>query len=207
MANQSSTTAFRLFVAIALPGPVRAEIIRAQQELQPLVPRTVARWTRPDQFHLTLRFLGAIPTDGIETLKQSVSVVCRNARPLALRAEGVGFFPNARLPRVIWAGVNDAENRLVDLQQRLEIAVHPFSPEPGEKNFAGHITLGRLKNPPPADVQKLVARVPALTKCPFGDWTAREVEIIQSELSATGARYTSLAKLALGEDSNPVSGD
>ena len=72
---------------------------------------------------------------------------------LSLRAEGVGFFPNTRLPRVIWVGINDRAGRLVDLQQRIETAVGQFSPEPGEKNYTGHVTLGRLKNPRPADTR------------------------------------------------------
>ena len=186
-----------MFIAIPIPEPVRDEIIRVQQELQPLVPRDVARWARSDQFHLTLRFLGDVPADGIEDLKKSVAAVCRNARPLFLRAEGVGFFPNPRSPRVIWVGINDREGRLADLQRQIEAAVRPFSPEPGEKNFTGHVTLGRLKNPRPADTGDLAARAQSLEKRLFGEWTAHEIEIIQSELSSAGARYTSFAALRL----------
>ena len=198
MASDSSTAPLRLFVAISIPEPVRDEIIRVQQELQPLVPRDVARWARSDQFHLTLRFLGDVPADGVEELKESAGAVCRNARSLSLRAEGVGFFPNPRSPRVIWVGINDQEGRLGDLQKQIETAVGPFSPEPGEKNFTGHATLGRLKNPKPADIWDLAARAQSLEKRPFGDWTAHEIEIIQSELSPAGARHISLAAFRLG---------
>jgi 2'-5' RNA ligase len=187
-----------LFIAIPIPEPVRDEIIRVQQELQPLVPRTVARWAKSDQFHLTLRFLGDVPADGAEDLKLSVGAVCRNVRPLSLRAEGVGFFPNPRSPRVIWAGINDGAARLLDLQRQIETAVDPFSPEPGEKNFTGHVTLGRLKNPRPADIRDLAAWAQSLEKRLFGEWTAHEIEIIRSELSPAGARYTSLAAFRLG---------
>jgi len=115
-----------------------------------------------------------------------------------LRAEGVGFFPNSRSPRVIWVGINDREGRLVSLQQQIETAVGQFSPEPGEKNFTGHATLGRLKNPRPADIRDLAARAQSLEKRLFGEWTAHEIEIIRSELSPAGARYTSLAVIRLG---------
>jgi len=198
MADNSTTEKLRLFIAISIPEPVRDEIIRVQQELQPLVPRAVARWARSDQFHLTLRFLGDVPADGVEDLKQSVNAVCRNARPLSLRAEGVGFFPNLRSPRVVWVGINDRAGRLVDLQKQIEAAAGRFSPEPGEKNFTGHATLGRLKNPGPADVRDLAARAESLEKRLFGEWTAPEIEIIRSELSPVGARYTSLATFRLG---------
>jgi len=198
MASDSSTAPLRLFVAISIPEPVRDEIIHGQRELQPLAPRGAVRWTRPDQFHLTLRFLGDVPADGVEDLKKSVGAVCRNAWPLSLRAEGVGFFPNPRSPRVIWVGINDREGRLVDLQKQIEAAVGPFSPEPGEKNFTGHATLGRLKNPKPSDIRDLAARAQSLAKRLFGEWTAHEIEIIRSELSPAGARYTSLAAFRLG---------
>ncbi|MGA2787273.1 MAG: RNA 2',3'-cyclic phosphodiesterase [Verrucomicrobiota bacterium] len=198
MASNSLTDPLRLFIAISIPEPVRDEIIRVQEELLPLVPRGVARWTRPDQFHLTLRFLGDVPADGVEDLKKSAGAVCRNARPLSLRAEGIGFFPNLRAPRVIWVGINDGAGRLVDLQQQIETAVGPFSPEPGEKNFTGHVTLGRLKNPRPADTRDLAARAQTLEKRLFGEWTAQEMEIIRSELSPAGARHTLLAAFRLG---------
>jgi 2'-5' RNA ligase len=200
MTDQNPKSLLRLFIAVPIPEPVRDEIIRVQRDLQTLVPRVVARWARPDQFHLTLRFLGDVPADGAEDLKKSVGAVCRKARPLSLRAEGVGFFPNPRSPRVIWVGIIDREGRLEDLQKQIEAAVGRFSPEPGEKNFTGHATLGRLKNPVPADVRDLAARAQSLEKRRFGEWTAHEIEIIRSELSPLGARYTLLAAFRLGAD-------
>ena len=188
---------FRLFVAIPLPETVRDEVLRVQRELQPLVPPSAARWTRPDQFHLTLRFLGNVPVEAVESLQQSVEAVCRNASPLALSARGVGFFPSQHSPRVVWVGINSQENRLIDLQKGIETAVAPFSPEPGEKSFAGHVTLGRLKNPRPADVRVLVARAQSYKAKAFGDWTAENVEIIRSELSSIGTHYTLLGTFLL----------
>ena len=87
----------------------------------------------------------------------------------------------------------------VTLQKGLDAAVGPFSPEPGEKQFQGHVTLARLKNPRPADVRDLVDRAQSLAARSFGDWTALEVEIIRSELAAGGARHTLLARFPLGE--------
>jgi RNA 2',3'-cyclic 3'-phosphodiesterase len=198
MADENSAEHFRLFMAIAMPEPVRDAILRVQRELQSLVPRDVVRWTKPEQFHLTLRFLGDVAADRVEDLKQSAGAVGRGARALAVRAEGVGFFPNSRAPRVIWAGVHDGEGRLLELQRQIETAVAPLSPERGEKNFAGHVTLGRLKYPKPADIRDLVARAQTLEKRRFGEWTAQEVEIIRSESSPSGARYTTLARFPLG---------
>jgi 2'-5' RNA ligase len=187
-----------LFIAIPIPEPVRDEIIRVQQEMQPLAPRGAARWTRPDQFHLTLRFLGDVLVAGLEQLKESVGAVCMNARPLQLRAEGVGFFPNPHSPRVVWVGIDDQAGLLVDLQKQIETAVRPFAAEPGGKNFSGHVTLGRLKNLKPPDALRLAAHAQTVKDRTFGEWTAQEIEIIRSELSPSGARHTSLAAFRLG---------
>jgi 2'-5' RNA ligase len=198
MADDSSTEKLRLFIAIPIPEPVRDEIIRVQRELQPLAPHGAARWTRPDQFHLTLRFLGDVPVAGLDTLQESVNAICLNARPLQMRAEGIGFFPNPHSPRVVWVGIDDKEGLLVDLQKRIETAVRPFTVEPGEKNFSGHVTLGRLKNLKPLDARKLAAHAHALKDRTFGEWMAHEIEIIRSELSPAGARHTTLAVFRLG---------
>jgi 2'-5' RNA ligase len=198
MADDGSMEKLRLFVAIPIPEPVRDEIIRVQRELQPLVPRNVARWTRPDQFHLTFRFLGDVPVAGLEQLKASVNAICRSAQPLRLHAEGVGFFPNPHSPRVVWVGISDQAGLLVDLQKRIETAVRPFTADPGAENFAGHVTLGRLKNLKPPDARKLAAHAQAVKDRTFGEWTADEIAIIQSELSPAGARHTLFAAFRLG---------
>ena len=192
MSNENTAAPLRLFVAISIPEPIRDEIIRVQREMQPLAPRSAARWTQPDQFHLTLRFLGNVPVAGLEQLKESVNAVCRRAQPLPLRAEGVGFFPNLHSPRVVWVGIDDKEGLLVDLQKRIETAVRPFTAEPGGKNFSGHVTLGRLKNLKPTDALKLAAYAQTVKDRTFGQWTAHEIEIIRSELSPAGARHTTL---------------
>ena len=134
----------------------------------------------------------------VEELKKSVGAVCHNARPLFLRAEGIGFFPNSRSPRVMWVGIDDGAGRLADLQKEIETALRPFTAEPSEKKFTGHVTLARLKNPRPSDVQNLAGRAQSLEKQLFGEWTAQEIEIIRSELSPAGARHTLLAAFPLG---------
>ena len=198
MADDSPTEKLRLFIAIPIPEPVRDEIICVQREMQLLVPGSAARWTKPDQFHLTLRFLGDVPVAGLQQLKESVATVCRSSQPLRLRAEGVGFFPNLHSPRVVWVGICDRERLLIDLQKRIGTAVCPFTAEPGEKTFSGHVTLGRLKNLKPTDALKLAAHAQTVKDRTFGQWTAHEIEIIRSELFPDGARHTTLKEFRLG---------
>src|SRR6516225_1242478 len=102
MTAEQAAGRFRLFVAITIPDAVREEVLRVQRELQPLVSRDLVRWTKPEQFHLTLRFLADVPSAQVAGLQETLCAVCAGTSPLDLRAQAVGFFPNARSPRVIW---------------------------------------------------------------------------------------------------------
>ena len=102
MQTDEPTSAFlRLFIALAIPQNVQKEIGRAQSQLQRSSPPGAVRWTRPEQFHVTLKFLGDVPAAQVEALKVSVSGVSAGFPPLQLSAHGIGFFPNIQRPRVV----------------------------------------------------------------------------------------------------------
>jgi len=193
MADDNSTEKLRLFVAIPMPETVRDEIARVQQGLQQRAPPNAVRWTKPEQFHLTLRFLGDVPVERVAALREAVNAACSGSQPLRLCAQGVGFFPNARSPRVLWVGVNDGEGRLANLQKGIEAAVRLFAEGPGAENFAGHVTIGRVKFLKRQELKALAAHAWAVKDRLFGEWTANEVELIRSDLSPAGACHTLLA--------------
>jgi 2'-5' RNA ligase len=199
MADDSATQKLRLFVAIPMPEAVRNEITGVQQEMRQLVSPAAVRWTKPEQFHLTLRFLGSVPAGRVAALQEAVNAVCRGSPALHLRAQDTGFFPNARSPRVIWVGVNDGEGRLADLQKKIEAAVQPFTQEPGTERFAGHVTLGRVKFLKRLEIEKLAAHAQAIQDRRFGEWMANEVELIRSDLLPAGASHTLIRAFRLAE--------
>lgn len=198
MTAEGSTEKLRLFVAIPIPEPVRDEMTRVQRELRPLAARGIVRWTKPEQMHLTLKFLGDVPVARLDDLKVAIGAVCANARPLPLRAAGVGFFPNARAPRVIWAGVSDGEGWLAGLQDEIERVASPFAATPGTENFVGHLTLGRVKDTRRPNARELANRAQNLGNRRFGDWTATGIEIVRSELLPDGARHSPVAVFPFG---------
>jgi 2'-5' RNA ligase len=198
MTENGPAEKFRLFVAITVPGAVREEVFRVQREWQPLAPRDVVRWTKPEQFHLTLRFLGDVPSTQVANLQESLRTACTGTPPLQLRAQGVGFFPNARSPRVIWVGIHDKEDCLATFQKKIESAVQSYTTERGGDQFAGHVTLGRFKQYNNLATSGLVNQAESVKNRLFGEWTAREIELIRSELLPAGPRYTTLAACQLG---------
>jgi 2'-5' RNA ligase len=194
---------FRLFIAVTLPEEVKAKIEAAQVELRRALPGPGVRWTRREQFHLTLKFLGDVDVARVQPLEETIRAACRGFSALQLRAERVGFFPDLRYPRVIWAGVQDQTGQLPGLQQAVDAATRGFTTEPKEQRFTGHVTLARIKAIRRPEAEALGQAAAGLAERLFGQWTAGEVELMRSVLSPQGARHTSLAAIPLTH-SGPV---
>jgi 2'-5' RNA ligase len=189
----------RLFIALVVPEAVKDEIEKAQAEMRRAMPHNSVRWAKREQFHLTLKFLGNVEAQRIEPLAQAVREACRSFSWLQLWAERIGFFPNPRSPRVIWAGIREVQERLPRLQQAVDAAVRDFTAEKAEERFTGHITLGRAKDLRQPQAEILAKLASSMADRFFGEWTADKVEIIRSELSPHGARYTIMATAPLAE--------
>jgi 2'-5' RNA ligase len=187
----------RLFVAVPIPSEVKAGISVAQNELRQLLPLRAASWSRPENMHLTLRFLGGVEANRVEALAASVKAVAAGFGALPLVAERLGAFPDLRYPRVLWAGVHDPADRLAGLQQRVIAATDAFTEEPAERNFTGHITLARIKRIKRAEAEMIASFLQNAAGLQFGGWTAEHLELIRSELSPEGSRHTCLAQCAL----------
>jgi 2'-5' RNA ligase len=187
---------YRLFIALPVPKPIRVAIGEAQAGLRKLLPKECARWASPDQFHLTLRFLGDVECAKLEALTAALQTACAESAPFGLRAEGLGFFPNAHSPRVIWIGLKEDTGALDRLWQEVQAASSAFTSQPVEHCFAGHVTIGRIKFLKPRDRATLMAQAECLATRRFGGWQADHVELMRSELTPQGARHTCLAALA-----------
>lgn len=190
---------WRLFVAISLPDSVKAEIEKLQMELRQVF-RNDVRWTRREQFHLTLKFLGAVDPQAVDELIVSLHSACEHLPSLQARAEGIGCFPSLRHPRVLWVGVNDAGERLSLVQSAVERAVDRFSSEQSEVKFSGHVTLGRIQRMNHTQTETLANLADKMASHSFGEWDVKQIELIRSELGAGGSRYTTLAEIPLREE-------
>jgi 2'-5' RNA ligase len=187
----------RLFIAVKIPEVVKTQFERAQATLRRALPEATVRWTKREQFHLTLKFLGSVEAKRVPALVDAVQSAAKNFPPLQLRAAQVGSFPGWRRPRVIWVGIEDAANQLGPLQHAIDMASREFTSEKPEDNFTGHVTLGRIKSIRPQKADQLAQAAAGLATEVFGTWTAAEIEILRSELSQSGARHTMVASIPL----------
>src|SRR5919198_3347910 len=104
----------RSFVAIELPEDLRRTLTGVQEELKRALPsarraaETRVQWVRPESLHLTLKFLGDIEEAHIEPLRLALIQAVAGFDRFSVEIEGIGGFPDARAPRVIWAGLRAA---------------------------------------------------------------------------------------------------
>ncbi|MCU0784980.1 MAG: RNA 2',3'-cyclic phosphodiesterase [Verrucomicrobia bacterium] len=189
----------RLFVAIALPEEVKVALGGVQGELKEVLPLKSTAWTKPENFHLTLRFLGRVELGRVSELERHLRENLAQFGELELICERLGCFPGPRLPRVVWTWVHDPGERLALLHRSVSEAVGGFGEKPGQERFVGHVTIARPKQTTRTEAERLARFIESAGNRRFGGWNCSEVELIQSELSAGGSRYTRLAKFRLSQ--------
>ena len=199
MCDPHATEHLRLFIALSVPEAVKDEVERARTELRRAVAGPGIRWTKREQLHLTLRFLGNVDGPRIPALIEALETTASAFAPLRLRASGVGFFPEARPPRVVWVGVPDQGGQLASLQRAVQAVTGEFTSEKPEETFTGHLTLGRIKRLRHPDAQALTRLASSMANRLFGEWVAPELELFRSQLSEQGATHTCIAAAPLAQ--------
>lgn len=148
----------RLFVALDPPS----EISQQLSSLNSALPG--ARWTSPEQLHLTLCFIGevssAVYTDICETLADIQSP------PLQLRLQGMGFFPPRQEPRVLWVGI-EANPQLLRLQRKIEEHLRRLRLPLEKRKFTPHITVARLQDCPSNWLGRYLQSYNTFSSAPF----------------------------------------
>jgi len=186
----------RAFIALPVAAAVQSRLGKVMRELDAVLPRNAVRWSCPEQIHLTLRFLGETPADSRDEVAQRLRVACEGSGPLTLHAAEFGVFPEVLRPRVLWIGVAGELEELLKLERRVMEAMADFG-MPEERDFHAHLTLGRVRKIPSRELRRVVAALAKFRVGELGAWTADCVQLMRSELSPDGSRYTELASIPL----------
>ena len=185
----------RLFVSINLPDELRQRLAKLQGEAGQSI-RKCARWTRPEQLHLTLKFLAHIDEKEVPNLRKALADACKGVNRFNLEAAGVGCFPRPSAPRIIWVGIIGDLDRLLPLQKQIDDATTPWR-EPENRPFSAHLTIGRVNEPNHGERQAIGRFIEANQSSRFGQWTVQEIDLMQSRLAPTGSSYTRLDSFRL----------
>jgi RNA 2',3'-cyclic 3'-phosphodiesterase len=180
----------RAFVAVFPPLEVREALVGAAREL-PVVGEV--RWVRPENVHLTLKFLGEVSDDLLDRVTEALEPVRGRHEPFVAEPSGFGAFPSARRARILWAGIGEGSAPLRALAKDVEASLEPLGFGREDRAYKPHLTLGRARSRP---VVMEAAETPS-TVPGFG---VRHVELVQSVLDSAGATYSTLATYVLSED-------
>jgi 2'-5' RNA ligase len=190
--------AIRAFIAIELPDAILAEVGNLEARLKPQMPHDAIRWVKADSIHLTLKFLGQVPSDQLGLIISSLRAAVTPHAPFTLEVAGAGCFPTIHRPRVVWVGVKEIDHRLHNLQRAVENAIGPLGYPTEVKDFTPHLTLGRLARDVRQADQKKIGEVMQTTEVgSLGKWEVKQVALIKSDLKPTGAEYAILAHAPL----------
>src|SRR5262249_43454529 len=185
----SALTAMRTFIAVEIPEQIKTELAKLQNDLRRA--QADVSWTKPENIHLTLRFLGEIAEGRLEALKRICADSAAEFRPFTLALNGAGVFPNFRQPRVLWAGLAGEIEIAAQLQKRLEDGLVSVGFAPEDKPFKPHLTVGRVKSGKNA---RQVAAMAEIYQFPSLSFEVGEIVLMKSELHPAGSRYMPLAK-------------
>lgn len=144
----------RTFIAVEMSPRVKARTAELIDKLR-LASNDIA-WVRPQQLHLTLKFLGDVPDTETPDICRVVRAVAARFEPFEMTCRGAGAFPNARNPRTLWIGIRDGAEELKQVHGALDEALKKelgFAKE--QRGFHPHLTIGRLKRDTPEARQHL----------------------------------------------------
>lgn len=190
----------RLFIAINFTAKDRQRIYSAARKMREA--ELPVRWVEPDQLHLTLKFLGEVRPERAARVKEAVARVAEKTKPFEMSLGGAGAFPTMRRPKTVWLGV-EASAELRCLKHDLEWELAPLGFDREVRAFHPHVTLGRATDQSRAgDFRDFEALVNDMTF--EREVAVRGVDVMESHLSARGARYDKELSAKLGRDAGAI---
>jgi len=188
----------RSFIAIELPEEAKRGLAKLRRALEKDEHKFV-KWVDPGGIHLTLKFLGNIPSKRIAEITEAMEKATQGTPPFHLEISGLGVFPSLKQVRVFWVGIGGELDKLSRLQQSIDSALAALGFAKEERPFVPHLTLARIREgTSPPERRSFGELVDSTT---FEDKYPVEVEAIRlmrSQLTPAGAIYTCLSVVELG---------
>jgi len=181
----------RSFVAVDIPGAIK-ESVRDYVEGLKGSFGNVMKWVAPENLHFTIKFLGEISDAEAETVKRCMGKVAEDLTQFELTLEGVGFFPTAERPRIVWIGTDGGCEQLLEVNQLIESCLELEGFDRDDKPFSPHLTIGRVKKH-----KKLILpdRAPNFDAVTF---EAGGISLVKSVLTPQGPIYETLYERQVG---------
>lgn len=135
------------FIAIPLSSSIRENLEEWQVALKQSL--NYRQWVHPDDLHITLKFLGAVPDGKLQFVLDELQLV-ESFRSFSLRIGSMGTFGHPHQPRVLWAAVKQ-EHHLISLQAQIEEQMLHVGFAKETRRFRPHVTLAKRWDGPPKE--------------------------------------------------------
>ena len=173
----------RAFISIDIPQEIKKEIKKIQSQL----PEFFGKKTKPENLHLTLKFLGEVDEEKIEKIKNRLSKI--NIEKFETEIDFIGVF-SEKFVRIVWLHLSNCDELQKEIDRRLEDLFEK------EKRFMGHLTIVRVKKI--KDKKIFLGKLKEI-KIPKIKFMVNNFRLKKSTLSKEGPRYGDLEVYNLGK--------
>ncbi len=185
----------RAFLAVELSVAIREKLSTLQQTLKKTLP--AINWVRPENIHLTLKFLGYVDSSHISQILAVMEPLGQEHQKFSIEVHGLGVFPQANHPRVFWVGVTGEMQTLQELVLAIDAALEPLGFPVEAKSYHPHLTLARIKRENALVGAALRKHEVLENEQHIGTLSIDRLILFQSQIDSTGPTYTPLGDVWL----------
>ncbi len=184
----------RCFIAAELDKHIKQKLTDAQNLFRNLDGKF--SWTKREQMHLTIKFLGSVPDSKIDELKRTISIALDNAsiKPFEFSVNGLGSFPPARSPKILWVGV-EQKSELLRLYDAIENELNSIGFPREQRKFTPHLTIARIKSK--INTNACLKIIENNANFSAGNQRIEHITLFSSELTPSGAIYNIIERFNL----------
>ena len=186
----------RTFIAVDLNPRIKKTIKHIQNYLDRA--NCDVKWVKPENIHLTLKFLGDINIKEIDALTQLLSNLLQNIKPIETEFTLLNAFPDISQPHIIWAGLKDDSQKIAHLVKFLEKSLGRIGFKEEQKPFRPHITIGRIRTQ--NNISNLSHALSDYTVPDTQTQTIKHITLYKSTLTSHAPIYDKLATFDLHND-------
>ena len=183
----------RTFTAINLSPDIKGYLAFLQANLY--IPETKIKWVEKNNLHLTMKFLGYVSLEQMELIKSILKEITSRYSPFIIKlSSDMGMFPTDKMPRIIWVGIEEGISELKGLYDYLENDLSNKGFPREDKDFSGHITIGRVKFI--GDKTNFIQIVKRISVNNLSQEVG-SIDLMESKLTPNGPIYNITAKFPL----------
>ncbi len=187
---RANAEVLRIFIAVDIDDPIL--ISRVERVKEAIIGTGVPmKPVEAENLHITLRFIGEVPRGTVEEIARILKGV--EFRQFRLVLRGLGAFPSAYRPRVVWIGVAEGAEELRAIRDQIERELRGLGVRPERQAFHPHLTLARIKGT--RNISRLVRLLEEMRDIEVGEMTVKSVRLKRSILTRQGPIYETLLEV------------